>query len=215
MNVASAQPWNERHFCSTTRAFAEWRTADCDLRAFYTLSLKWMNERFDAKWDEIGALPGDPDGPEQIDVYEREVGINSYVYDWMLGGAVVRDAVTAFEVYLEKVAGEILAHQDREWKAWAKGRSPAYFDVVEALRSELNVDIDTEAVKNIRDLRHILAHQRGELRTEARREKYGQHKWAPGTLLWQAELSQVTVTQILDDLAEIVRRVDPLAFHVV
>ncbi|MFE2415175.1 hypothetical protein ACFXDE_43340 [Kitasatospora sp. NPDC059408] len=33
-------------------------------------------------------------------------------------------------------------------------------------------DLDTAAVKYIRDLRHVLTHQRGELRTDAARERF-------------------------------------------
>ncbi len=187
---------------ATTRAFGEWRAIDRDLRVFLDLTSKVMDQRFDALWTEIGERPGDPDGPEMIDIFDQEVQIQPIDYHWILGAAVVRDAVTAFEVYLEKVGAE-LGHT---WNV-AAHKSPFWDTVVKYFATELGLDVEPARVKEIRRLRHILAHQRGELRTAELRKKFGAYPdtaWAGH----QAELSPEMVTQILDDLGTVARQVD-------
>ncbi|WP_063010647.1 hypothetical protein [Nocardia nova] len=192
----------------TTRAFGEWRAIDHDSRVFLELTTTVMNERFDALWKEIGERPGDPDGyDEVIDIFDREVKIQPIDYHWMLEAAVVRDAVTAFEVYLEKVGSE-LGH---DWKM-KDGKSPFWDSMTKYFATEFGLTIETERTKEIRRLRHILAHQRGELRTKELREKYGTDPAFPRFPSHQAELSPATVTQILDDLGDIVRAVDSAAW---
>ncbi len=124
----------------TTRAFGEWRAIDHDSRVFLELTTTVMSERFDVLWKEIGERPGDPDGyDEVIDIFDREVKIQPIDYHWMLEAAVVRDAVTAFEVYLEKVGSE-LGH---DWKA-KDGKSPFWDSMTKYFATELGLTIETE-----------------------------------------------------------------------
>ena len=190
----------------TTRAFGEWRAIDRDSRVFLDLTTKVMTDRFEALYAEIGARPGDPDA-EQIDIFDREVEIQPTDYFWMIGAAVVRDAVTAFEVYLEEVGTE-LRH---DWKL-KPGWSPFFGNMAVYFDSELGLDVDTARVKEIRQLRHILTHQRGKLRTEQLRKQFGTDSLFPGWPSDQARLSPETVTQILDDLDDLVRQVDSVAW---
>ncbi|MGW5924258.1 hypothetical protein ACWFPY_35140 [Nocardia fluminea] len=204
--VATRRAWNAKSAWDTTRAFGEWRAVDQDLRVFLDLTTKVMNERFDALWTEIGERPGDPDGPDMIDIFDREVRIQPIDYDWILRAAVVRDAVTAFEVYLEKVGTE-LGHN---WNVGAE-KSPGWNSMVEYFDTELGLDVKPARVTEIRRLRHILTHQRGELRTAELREKFG----ADPDTAWvshQAALSAEVVTQILDDLGDVVHQADSTAW---
>ncbi|MFG2445242.1 hypothetical protein ACGFQG_20450 [Nocardia fluminea] len=80
-----------------------------------------------------------------------------------------------------------------------------YFD------TELRLDVKPARVTEIRRLRHILTHQRGELRTAELRKKFG----ADPDTAWvshQAALSAEVVTQILDDLGDVVRQADSAAW---
>lgn len=140
--VTPKKPWNEKSPWGTTRAYGEWRAIDRDSRVFLDLTTTVMAQRFEALWAEIGARPGDPDGPDQIDIFDHEVKIQPTDYFWMLGAAVLRDAVTAFDVYLEEVGSE-LRH---DWKM-KPGWSPPFDKMAEYFDSELGLDVGTAQVK--------------------------------------------------------------------
>ncbi len=100
--------WNEDGG-AVSGAFNEWSFVDQDIRAFLSLSTRWATRLYDETWKqaegEFSAI-FDPDrhtGDEHVGLFASEVeGLWPNDYAWMLRAAVVRDAVTAFEVYLEK-----------------------------------------------------------------------------------------------------------------
>ena len=118
-----------RGFGTATRAFDEWRMVDSEMRAFLALTTRWMQERYEQIWSELGAQPGTEDGPELPDLFYRAVhGLEPLDYHWMLQAAVVRDAVSAFEVYLDKVGAEVLQRHGHTWKV-RLGRTPDWSDI--------------------------------------------------------------------------------------
>ena len=129
----------------------------------------------------------------------------------MLQASVVRDGVSAFEAYLEKAGAEVLQKHGYSWKV-RLGRTPEWRDMVIFFSHYLDIEVDTERVNHIRQLRHNLTHLRGELRTPAQQEKFGQNDESnfPN---YRAELSAETVTAVLNDLAVVVHRVDPVAWR--
>jgi hypothetical protein len=132
--------------------------------------------------------PGDPDGPELPDLFIDAVqGLRPSDHEWMLLSSVVKDGVTAFEVYLEKAANEVrrvhgLADLEgrRGFLNWG--------DLRGFYQDHLQLNIDSAEVEPIRKLRHLLTHSRGKLRTEADRRAFGdQSEVFPSH---QAKLSQ-------------------------
>ena len=122
-------------------------------------------EKYDQFWDEAGREPGDPENDDHVEAFERKVdGLWPHDYEWMHAAAVLRDAVTAFEVYLEKASAEVLLGHS---KAWAK--EPRWWDLRDFFEL-LGVSIESSKVRAVRDLRHFLAHQRGELRSNRPQE---------------------------------------------
>lgn len=195
-----------------TRSFDEWRMVDSDMRAFLTLTTRWMQERYDQVWNELGAQPGSEDGPELPDLFYRAVdGLEPLDYHWMLQAAVVRDAVSAFEVYLDKVGAEVLERHGYTWKV-TLGRTPNWPDITFFFSNQLDVEVATARVQHVRDLRHTLTHLRGELRSPQQREQFGRTS-DTGYSSYRAELSVDAVLGALDDLAEVVMRVDPVAWR--
>jgi len=96
--------WDERRG-TVSRAFNDWHMIDRDQRSFLAFGLRTARETYDRLWDEAGREPGDPDGPELVDVFDYRIdGLWPHDYEWMFFAAVVRDAVTNFEVYVEKPA---------------------------------------------------------------------------------------------------------------
>jgi hypothetical protein len=195
----------ERHLRSLgSTVFAEWHFVELDQRAFLDLGLEFSRAAYERIWREAGEEPGYDDGPEQIDVFEERVrGLHEADYVWMLLAAVLREAVTGFEVYLEKAREEILRHQGRPVEI--PDRSPEWGVLVKFFAS-IGAEVDEPDVRKIRNLRHFLAHRRGELRTVEQRKQF-----ASGAGPFQAsnaELSEESVLAAMDTLVEVVVATD-------
>jgi hypothetical protein len=108
--------WNEQAH-SVTRAFDDWALTDRDIRAFLKISDQFVQKEYERIWNELANSPGDPDGPELPDLFNDAVdGLWPSDYEWMLLPSVVKDGVTAFEVYLEKAANEV--RKVHGWGIW-------------------------------------------------------------------------------------------------
>ena len=211
MGKSERKGWNEG-FGTTTRSFDEWRTTDSEIRAFLALTTRWMQERYEQVWQEVSELPGSDDGPDLYDVFSRAVDdLEPLDYHWMLQASVVRDGVSAFEVYLEKAGAQVLRKHGYTWKV-RLGHTPRWLDMAGFFSNHLDIEVDTDRVKHIRQLRHNLTHLRGELRTPAQQEEFGQNDESnfPN---YRAELSAETVIAALGDLAGVVHQVDPVAWR--
>ena len=197
--------WDERQG-RVSRAFNDWLMIDRDQRAFLAFGLRAASQAYDRVWDEAAHEPGDPDGPELVDVFDDRVnGLWPHDYEWMYLAAVVRDAVTNFEVYLEKAIEEVLAAHDAAFAS-----SPWWRDL-KKLFAMLDVGIDTREVRRIRRLRHFLTHQRGELRTEKQRKTFAPRSEGLPPIL--VELTDESTVEVLDQLGHAVRSFDPAVWQ--
>jgi hypothetical protein len=202
----SSSDWDEAAQ-RVTRAFNDWKLAEPRLRTFLSLGLGFLTEGVERTWEEIGRRPALDDGLAQIDVFDEEVGLYPQDFEWMHAAGVLRDAVSAFEVYLEKAREEVR-------------RAHGHDDVVEEqaphwgqLRSfflDIGVEIQTADVAKVRDLRHFLTHRRGELRTPALRRQFASEHVMPPLAV---EMSEAQVIAAMDVLAAVVRSVDPAAWR--
>ncbi len=215
--------WNEDGG-AVSGAFNEWSFVDQDIRAFLSLSTRWATRLYDETWKqaegEFSAI-FDPDrhtGDEHVGLFASEVeGLWPNDYAWMLRAAVVRDAVTAFEVYLEKGLDEAFNRRGLAITRKEGRPSPPWRVLVKG-HKVLGNDVDTGRIKQIRYLRHLLSHQRGELRTEKMRVRFAQHHLLAASLDPQLEdgeylgskvqLAEATVEGVLDGLAAGVREAD-------
>jgi hypothetical protein len=210
-----------------SHAFDDWKAIDSDIRTYLELSEKWSaaayaNTLEDAKREFSQRFDPDNDDPEEYfyDFLNRMGGLWEVDYLWMLRAGALRDAVTAFEVYAEKSAEEVL----RRWRATdAHGTARRLTPFVEKHRispswrtlcrihKALGNDLETDNVQYIRDLRHLLAHQRGELRTEELRRQFvtetGPRRGGPFDSR-DIPLAHSRVLQMMDDLALVVRTCD-------
>lgn len=189
---------------NSTRAYDEWRWTDRDQRAFLTLGLKFTREAYQRLWDQIGEEPSD--GSEDWDeVFDQRVGgLWPHDYEWLHLAAVVRDAVTSFEVYLDKTCLDVLLAHGAEPSKDLRWRD------MKQIFEALGVNIETGPVKRIRTIRHVLTHRRGELRTEQQRQQYALDptETIPSFVI---ELNDESVIAMLDELADAVRRIDAVA----
>ncbi len=155
-----------------TAAFLEWCFARSDIAAFQHLTARWSTEAIDKMWAVINQRPATGDELDPIDILFSQLhDVMPHDYDWMLRSATVKDSVTAFEVYLESAAAEMLNQHDLEWDVRANRSVP--WGVLRSFYTHLGVDVDTDEVRLIRDLRHTLVHRRGALRTEDDRKQFG------------------------------------------
>lgn len=200
--------WDEQHG-RVGQPFDEWKLIDRDQRAFLRLGLEFATVEYDRLWEEAGEGPYHEDGPEQLDSFEDEVnGLWEHDYAWMHLSAVLRDAVSNFEVYLEKAREEVLRHQGHRMpvdkESPRRGPLKRFF-------CQLGAEIDTDEVKEVRDLRNFLTHRRGELRTEALRTQF-QAAHNDTIQPWTVQLTKQRVLKAMDNLAEAVRQIDPTVY---
>jgi hypothetical protein len=195
----------ERHLHARgSRAFADWFFVEADQRAFMHLGLEFSRAAYERIWREAGEEPWHDGDPEQLEVFEDRVrGLHERDFEWMLLGATVREAVTGFEVYLEKAREEVLRRQGLHVEV--PERSPSWGSLTKFFAS-IDAKVDDPEVESVRDLRHFLTHRRGELRTEAQRLDFAPEAGLFDTAL--AELSESRVIAAMDTLAAVVIAVD-------
>ncbi|MEV0353741.1 hypothetical protein AB0H88_49020, partial [Nonomuraea sp. NPDC050680] len=135
--------------------------------------------------------------------------------------------LTAFEIYLEQALDEALGRIGLTIPSKPNRPSPEWKTLVHVI-GLLGVAVETERVRYIRALRHLLVHQRGELRTEALREAFPDEQGpdyrdpedvAPGAENYLTSSSQVRlphelVVQVLEDLGGVVESVDRRAWEI-
>lgn len=218
-----------------SHAFDEWKGVDSDIRAYLALAQRWIDDAYRATWDEAERefarrFDPDRDDPEgHVDLFHDKVsGLWARDFFWMLRTGALRDAVSAFEVYLEEAATEVLdwyrfkhpeeGDQKLSLLTPSGHLSPSWGTLV-AVHKALGTDIETEAVHYVRSLRHLLAHQRGRLRTEEQRERYLDEADADDWLVGDAyvggdlPMSHERVTAMMDDLARVVRASDQAVWN--
>jgi hypothetical protein len=187
-----------------SQSFSDWFLIDGDQRAFLGLGLAFAEEVYERIWDEAGREPADSDGPEQIDIFEERVhGLHQHDYQWMHCAGILREAVTNYEVYLEKAREEI---RRRTGKWQGVPENAPYWRDLKAFYEQIGADIEVDDIREVRELRHFLAHRRGELRTEKLREHYAAEAGPLGPI--NVELSGASVLQSLDVLGAAARRID-------
>jgi len=226
LNKLGSMTWGEDD-ARKSHAFDDWKAVDADIRAFLQLSETWSTRSYadalsDAEREVSQRFDPDNDDPEEYfyDFMSRVGYLSESDYQWMLRAAVLRDAVTAFEVYVEKSAKEVIGRIRAKNadgavlrltlltpKRFASPSWPTLCRIHEALGN----NVDVEGVKYVRDLRHLLAHQRGELRTKKLREKFvaetGPRRGGPFDSR-DVPLTSIRVVQMMDDLAAVARASD-------
>jgi hypothetical protein len=196
---------------AVTRAFDEWTLVDGDIRAFLRLGLAFADAEYARISKEAEQEPSEDGYPELIDVFEARVGnLHQHDFDWMLLSAVLRDAVTNFESYLEKAREEVLRHQGQPIEI--PERLPLWTEFKRFFR-QLGVAIESDDVRRVRRRRGFLTHRRGELRTEAMRKEFQQGDSSDLFAPLSVELSREDVVAEMDVLAEVVREIDKAAYR--
>jgi hypothetical protein len=180
--------WDEAHG-RVSRAFGAWRVVDRDQRAFLSFGLRMAHATYDRLWRETSHEPGEAPKTELVDLFD---GLWPREYEAMHAASVLRDAVTNFEVYLERARAEIRgdAVDSPRWDELGQ-----YF-------GGLGVAVESSQVRAVRELGRVLTLERG------RAVVGGGPVEAVGV-----ELDEDDVLAAMDVLAEQVRRVDPAVYR--
>ncbi len=200
--------WDES-LARVSRAFDEWKLIDSDQGTFLRLGLAFSTAEYDRLWKVSGREPYYDGGPDHLESFEDKVGgLHQHDFDWMHLSGVLRDSVTNFEIYLEKAREEVLEHNGQQTPLSAK--SPKWHSLKNFF-DQLDVQIESDGVRQVRDLRHFLTHRRGELRTEELRRQFQ----TTSDLIppWTVELSQERVVGSTDLLAQAARSIDPAVYE--
>ncbi|MEU9919579.1 hypothetical protein [Streptomyces sp. NPDC051001] len=228
--------WNEASG-TVSQTFDSWRATDAQNRAYLRLSAEWSNAAYDRTWKEAEATMNaafDPDrhhGDEHVDMFDHAVdGLWPSDYLWLSEASVLKAGVTAFEVYLEQSLQEVL----KGYRVTVDGQecalrlvtsknfeSPGWGTLVKA-HAVLKNEVATAEVAWARELRHLLTHQAGELRTQDALEKFrdaeaeaGREEIDRAYVGGKVHLGAERVLRTLDALASVVRAADPAVWSLV
>ncbi|WP_331746040.1 hypothetical protein [Streptomyces globisporus] len=228
--------WNEAGG-TVSQTFDRWRYTDAQNRAYLRLSAEWSHAAYVRTWKEAEASANaafDPDrhyGDEHVDVFDHAVdGLWPTDYLWLSEASVLKAAVTAFEVYLEQALQEFL----NGYRVTVDGQkcalqlvtpknfeSPGWSTLVRA-HMVLKNTVDTPEVTWARELRHLLTHQNGELRTQDSLEKFrdtdaekDREEIDRAYVGGKVHLGAERVSRTLDELASVIRAADPVVWSLV
>ncbi|MFP1154331.1 hypothetical protein ACK280_19870, partial [Mycobacterium sherrisii] len=180
--------WNESSGV-VSHAFDDWKQTDSEIRAYLETARTWVESAYasaEKEADEEFSASFDPDvddpGWGPVGLYlEKAGGLWPSDFFWMLRSGALRDAVTAYEVYLEKAVEEVLKGRRYEAEGGEILRpvatvsrnhlSPSW-TTLKQIHEALGSTVDPAPVEYVRELRHFLSHQRGELRSRELRDRY-------------------------------------------
>jgi hypothetical protein len=201
--------WDE-YQGTVTRAFDEWHGTDRDVRSFLSFGLRASTSTYDRLWEEAAKQPAWDGGPELPDLFHDRIdGLWPHDFEWMLMAALLKDGVTAFEVYLEKAMEEMLLAHGYTAAEYTNTRTPSWDEITDFYKRALGVHLKGEQrLRDVRRLRNILTHKRGGLRTDEDRERFGKDE--DGWIGDHVQLTAESTLNHLDRLESHVRRVDPL-----
>lgn len=218
---AIAAGWKEHpNGCSTaTDAFDKWLLVDRDQRAFMSVGLTAGAKALDALWAQAeDECRYSEEGDAHVSRYhDLAQGLWPQDYEWFLLTSVLRDAVSAYEVYLENAMERVLeSHGLGRTKA---DRAPSWWEHLDFFKKVMGVDPKPSEVERIVNLRNLLTHRRGELRTKADREEFGRNAdndpdvggldFFPDRVV---SMTPARTTAYLDTLGSAVRSVDPVVW---
>lgn len=191
---------------TVTRAWDEWFFVDRDQRSWVRTTLQTVRRHLDEEWERIQRSPGDPGGPDPIDIFlARTGGLYAHEHEWLTLAATVRDAVSAYEIYLAKAFDEVLEHH--RLQRLKPERTPPW-GVLTAWYGLLGIEPRPGPVAEMVELRNILTHRRGELRSAGDRALFAEENGLWGDRLAHLDLDRVL--RYMDSLGEATRSVDPV-----
>jgi hypothetical protein len=217
--------------------YERWRRDYEGVRYYLLRTNEGMSAWFDARWRDADRRANEifdrdvHDSSLVADLFDSEVVIWPDAYFLQLSAAVIKDACTLYEVFLERTADAVL---QRFWGTLATldtEDSWRWNDCATFYASYLHIDVRPPAMEAILWTRNKMTHLRSELRTEAGQAEFEAHLRTldlnatphndeSATSLTEHKpyfthgvwLTQLQTLRILDQIADIVTRVAAAAF---
>lgn len=213
-----------------------WQREHQQVRAFLVHTNEGMSDWFDRQWAAANDRADEIFDPERHDaglaaeLFEQATDVWPEDFFLQLSSAVVKDAVTLYELFLELLADEVLSNYGVRLATTQAEKTWRWDDCVAFYDAYLGVDVATARIQAARWIRHKMTHQRSEIRTPAGRMEFEQHLAAmhlddvktDGTYIALAdhkpyfthgvELTQGQTLRILDIIADEVASVALAAF---
>jgi hypothetical protein len=203
--------WDE-HCGHCTEAFEKWESTVTNLRNYVSCNVKWSKSYYEklrtiahsksigssSNWDEI--------------FLELTPGLLPHEYCNVLYSSVVTQSVTAFEIYLEEAAQEVLYPLGAEIlpknKAWD---SPSWKELADFYKL-IDIDINTEVIQRTRRLRHLVVHRQGNLKRDEDQREYSKNSEIRlfGST---ANLDEATVEGVIEELDRYVLGLDEVCWR--
>lgn len=206
-------PWNEDGG-AVTRTFDEWKITDKEIRSFLSTGMKFADQGFE------GALRRaeeqfDPEGSDHpFEIAEKETGIDPCQYEQMLLAACLKDAVTAYEVYLEHALEEVLQRHGLSLPSMTASGSMRFGILKDAYRDFFGIEIEDDAIRDARELRHLLTHRRGHAFVKEDWERFSadakNREFFRGRRI---QLSREDIERRIHAVATKVREIDPVIWE--
>lgn len=164
----------------TIGRYATWHTDELELRGFLLTSAKGMSAWFKSKEDEAereARTSSDPDtyqGPEAYNHFMDETGIFWEQYWQQLSAAVVKDAFTLFEVFLEESAHGLLRGYGSGLKKLSTEGTWLLRECNDFYEDYVGTTITTVEIENIQWIRNKLSHLRNSFRTTEGKNEFAE-----------------------------------------
>lgn len=174
--------WRERIAVASTESkwpfatYDMWNRDELEVRGFLIVSSRvmreWFNMRYDAASREFHSMRRDAVDPDMFDegyLYDLAVescGVDPHDYDWQLSSAVIKDACSLYEVYLERAADQVLSVSGFGLKmpepegSWSWQTCRAFYEAY------FGIDVRPSPIGNIIWMRNKMTHLRDMLRTD-------------------------------------------------
>ncbi|MFL6162354.1 MAG: hypothetical protein ACJ74U_09000 [Jatrophihabitantaceae bacterium] len=205
---AASTGWifRDNGYGTITRALDEWIITDREQRSFMTFSLMLANAHWTKISDQVATMPTFDSGPDHSDLlFDRLDGLMPHDYEWMLFSGILKDAVTAYEVYLANAMDEVLLRQGLQRKD--KSTAPSRLEL-EGFYAVLGLKPQAQGVSHVVRLRNLLTHVRGRLHNSKERARYGR---GSGVFVGDiAHLDERRVLRHMETLGRAIHRLDPV-----
>lgn len=214
------EDWNIEGGCYSG-AFFQWCLTVSNLRGYFKLATGAADTLYQGLWNEAVALA--PPEADAFDAFADSVDILPTTFEWLLRATVIITLVSAFDAYVLEAIDEVQRQpgrtplvdlESRTQTQWPK-LVEAYNQLVTDYGSNFSSDqvvahVETDRVKEIRSLRHILVHRNGTPSTNEDRAAFADLTDHVGKL----RLDDALVIGCFNDLDNIVMAVDPLIWTV-
>jgi hypothetical protein len=163
---------------SVSSEYVLWQRGEEQVRAFLTATNRGMSSWLDVEWEKAGDRANDVFDPDrhgddlQATLFEQAVGVWPGEYFWQLSSAVLKDACSLYEVFLEQMADAVLQRVGARLAKMSTEDSWRWSDCKLFYQHYIGIDVTPPKIEAILWMRNKITHLRDELRTDAGKAEF-------------------------------------------